>query len=96
MHHHFTYDWYITTNGKRVVVAEMECRALLAPADHDPGEWTVADIDVLAIHSGEWVPLDRTQPHWPILVGCVCSDSAVIDSEWVAYRNAVGDADIYA
>jgi hypothetical protein len=96
MHHHFTYDWYVTTHGRRVVVAVMECRALLLPDDNDPSEWVVAGIDVLDIHSGEWVGLDHNQPYWTVLVGCVRSDSAVIDMEWTNYRNAVGDADIYA
>jgi hypothetical protein len=96
MHHHFTYDWYITTNGERVVVAVMECRAALEPTATDPGDWVVAGIDVLAIHSGEWVPLDRSEPHWSILVGCVYADRIMIDAAWTAYRDAFGDADIYA
>jgi hypothetical protein len=93
----FSYQHWISARGSRVVIGESEMRAHMAPNDHDADEWIVVGIDVHDIEKNEWVSLELDNPWWAIFLAEVMRAKyrTEIDGEWIAWRNAEGDAAIY-
>jgi hypothetical protein len=97
MDYPFSQPQWLTAAGDRTVITgSIELTAKLEPSPSDPDDWIVAGIDVLDVERDEWFPLNRDSPWWPVFVARLLDEERIaIDSEWIAHRNAEGDAALY-
>jgi hypothetical protein len=95
MEYPFTYRHWILVNGKQVVLAESEMMAHLAPDPDDASDWIVAGIEVFDVVTDEWVPLPADDPWRVVFEQALEFQRAAVDGEWIAHRNAEGDAALY-
>jgi hypothetical protein len=92
----FTYKHWIFVDDKQLVIAESELRATLEPDPDDADDWTIASIEVLDVANDLWVTLPDDNPWRAVFVQSLqLWERTAIDSEWIAHRNAEGDAALY-
>ena len=85
-------------DGNRLrTIAEIEARVHLEPDAADPSDWVPGTIEVADVASGEWISV-ATESAWFGLLHAQVMDGVrrmEIDGEWIANRNAEGDAALY-
>jgi hypothetical protein len=95
MEYPFVYKHWILVNGRQLVLAESEMVANLAPAPDDASDWIVADIAVFDVVNDEWVTLPADDPWRSVFEQTLEFQRTAVDGEWIAHRNAEGDAALY-
>jgi hypothetical protein len=95
MDYPFTYKHWILVNDKQLVLAESEMMAHLAPDPDDASDWIVAGIEVFDVVNDVWVPLPEDDPWRAVFVQALEFQRTAVDGEWIAHRNAEGDAALY-
>jgi hypothetical protein len=93
----FTCPVQILDGNRLRTIAEIEARVRLVPDAVDASEWVPGTIEVADVTSGDWISVALSSA-WYGLLHSQVMDSATrlqIDSEWIAHRNAEGDAALY-
>jgi hypothetical protein len=93
----YTCPVHILDGTRLRPMAEIEARAHLAPVENDPGDWAPVAIEVADVASGEWIAVTTDSAWHGLLMSELLRPArqSEIDGEWIAHRNAEGDAALY-
>jgi hypothetical protein len=93
----FTHQLHVFDGRRARVIAEIEAQAHVVPSEDDPGEWEIEAFEVKDIVEDEWVTVLKDNPWFRVFLSDLKTRSrqTEIDSEWIAHRNAEGDAALY-
>jgi hypothetical protein len=93
----FSCPVYVFDGRRARIVAEIETRAHLEPDPNDASEWTPVAFEVADITCDDWITVLKDDAWFGHLRGELLRPErqTKIDFEWIAHRNAEGDAALY-